>query len=250
MKTKLVLLAAIATLSAGHAAAQVSKKFQTKIVIEAIAADGYVEDAPAFLLYPEGETLSVLKESGAIPKLESSIKKLGYSIVTQESEAAVFIRVAFNEFEPYATDIEYQNRPRLDYSNSPSTANYAAMMQGGRYNKLANPRQNRDQNNAESLLGPNGEIINLADQKDRETKIIPSEEETIEATIYPIALEVSAWMLDQDRKEAPPEQLWAVRASYNNLRDEETQPQLLDLSKSASRFLGKNLKKQKLVSRN
>lgn len=249
MKKNIPLIAASLCLVPLLAAAPVSKKFKTKIVVEAIAADDYTKNAPAFVIYPEGENRTLIEESGAIPKLERSLDKLGYSLVKNESDAAVFIRVAFEELEPYATDIEYRNRPRIDYSNSPSTANYAAMMQGGRYNKLANPRQNRDQNNAESILGPNGEIINLADQKDRETKIIQSEEKTLEATIYPIAFEVSAWMFDQDKKEAPPQQLWAVRASYNNLRDEETQPQLLDLSKTASRFLGKNLKKEKLVSR-
>ncbi|MBD5781851.1 hypothetical protein IEN85_20285 [Pelagicoccus sp. NFK12] len=249
MNKQIPLIGLILCLAATLAAAPVSKRFQTKIVVNAIAADRYVTNAPAIVIYPEGEGLETLRESGAIEKLERSLKKMGYSLVEKESEAAVYIRVAFEEFEPYATDIEYRNRPQIDYSNSPSATNYAAIINGGRYKKLANPRQNREQNNAESILGPTGEIINLGEQKDRETQIIQAEEKTLAATIYPISLEVSAWVFDQDKRDAPPSQLWAVLAFYNNLRDEETQPQLLDLSETASRFLGKNLKKEKLVSR-
>lgn len=249
MKTTVTLISAALFLLAATATAQVANKFKTKIVVEAVAAENYPKSAPAFVIYPEGENLEILRQSEAIPPLEKALEKLGYSLVKEESQAAVFIRVAYSELEPYATDIQYRNRPTLDYSNSPSTANYAAMIGGGRYKQLANPTRNREQNNVEAILGPNGEPMNLADQEDRQTKIIKSKEETLSATIYPISLEVSAWKIDQDQLELSPEQLWAVRASYNNLRDEETQPQLFDLGKTVNRFLGKNLKKEKLVSR-
>ncbi len=249
MIAKTATFLAALTFLCATAFSQVSNQFRTKIVINAIASENASTNAPAFVLYPEGESLKTLEESGAIPQLEKSLTRLGYSLVSNENDAAVYIRIDYTEAEPYSTDIEYENRPTLDYSNSASTANYAAMLGGGRYQTLANPSKHREQNNAEAILGPNGEIITLADQEDRATKVIKSDKQNIEATIYPIYFEVSAWAFDQDDNQAPPEQLWAVQASYNNLRDEETQPQLRDLSKSASRFFGKNLKKEKLVVR-
>lgn len=249
MKAKIATVITVISLFSATAFSQTSNEFKTKIVINAIASEDISKEAPLFILYPEGESLKILEESGAIPQLEKSLTKLGYSLVSRESDAAVYVRVDYKEAEPYSTSIEYENRPTLDYSNSASTTNYAAMLGGGRYQKLANPAKHREANNAEAILGPNGEIITLADQEDRATKIIRSDKQSLEATIYPIYFEVSAWTFDQDDTQSNPQQLWAVQASYNNLRDEETQPQLKDLSKSASRFFGKNLKKEKLVAR-
>ncbi|MDQ8202264.1 hypothetical protein [Pelagicoccus sp. SDUM812003] len=221
---------------------------ETKVIVQSIAASSFAKDAPCYMVYPEGRALEILQESGAIDQLESSLRELGYTIVQRESEAAVYVRVRFSEFEPYATELDLNVRPRIDYSNASSTRNHAAMMKGGRYQELANPGRNRDRNMVGAILGPEGEIIDPSRMEPTEPKVIETEVEPFSATVYPITFEVSAWSLDGD-SENPLRQDWAVLATYNNLRDEETQSQLRDLSEIATRFLGKNLKKEKLIHR-
>lgn len=232
----------LATLSIIEAAPQ---QVRTKFAVQAMSEDSIEKGAPAFILYPEGESEETLKESGADQNIEKAVEKLGYTIVSKESEAAVFVRVQYTTHEPSEVEVDLKTRPKLDYSNSASTRNYAATMKGGRYTSLANPSKNRATNNATSILGPDGKIIDLGEQENYETKIIEGEEAVLEATIYPLTFQVSAWEFTSET----PKQLWAVQVNYNNLRDEEMQPQLRDISKAAAKFFGKNLRKEKYVSR-
>lgn len=220
-------------------------ELKTKIELSATAEKQIHDDAPCYLVYPEGDALDAIRESGANETIEKAIRKMGYSIVASEQEAVVFIKVAFARFEPFQAEVEVKGRNRIDYSNAASTRNHAAMMKGGRYQQLADPQQHRDRNNVESILGPSGEVIQLADQEAPAPKVVEGETVKAQATFYPIALEVSAWKFDSEK----PVQLWSAVASYNNTVNEETEPQLLDLCKAASRYFGKNLKSSKFVTR-
>ncbi|EDY81442.1 hypothetical protein VDG1235_1060 [Verrucomicrobiia bacterium DG1235] len=246
MKKQLITLIAGLVIATASAA---PNNLKTKIVIQAVAQDAFIDDAPAFILYPEGDALKDFEESGAIKQLEKSIKRMGYTLVSKDTEAVVFIRVDFAQHEPFATEFEIKGRPKIDYSNAASTKNYAAMMKGGRYQQLADPQIARNMNDPASILGPTGEIIVLSEQEPNAPKVIDAESQKLQTMIHPITLQISAWSFEKETASNDPEQLWAVLATYNNLRDEEAQPQLRDLCKAASRFFGKNLKNEKLVAR-
>lgn len=222
---------------------------KTKIVIQSIAADSFPSDAPCFLVFSDETPSQLLRDSGIVEEINATLQKMGYSIVANQNDAAVFVRIHFQQHEPYATVIDVKSRPRIDYSNAGSTRNYAAMMKGGRYQQLANPTRARNRNEEGALLGPSGEVIMLSELEANEPKVIEDDPEAMQVTVHPLSFEISAWSFSQDSANPAPKQLWATLASYNNLLDEELQPQLKDLSKAATRFLGKNLKNEKLVSR-
>ncbi len=222
---------------------------KTKIVIESVAQEDFVDDAPCFIVYPEGEAYETLRDSGAIEKIEKSISKLGYTIVEKDSEAVVYIRVGYTQHEPYSKEIEVKQRGKIDYSNSASTTNYAATLGNGRYKQLANPTSQENTTDPATILGPNGEVIKVAEQDEKGTNVMQGSTTIMQTTIYPITFQVSAWTFSKDENGVHPQQLWGVLASYNNLRDEEAHPQLLDMSKAASRYFGKHLKKEKRVER-
>ncbi|MDQ8183351.1 hypothetical protein [Pelagicoccus sp. SDUM812005] len=221
----------------------------TKIVIESVAAKDFPSDAPCFIVYPEGEAFQVLKDSGATANIEKAISKMGYTIVEKDSDAIVYIRVGFTQHEPYSREIEIKQREQIDYSNSASATNYAATLNNGRYTQLANPTSQENATDPSSILGPNGEVIQMNEQKEKGTVITEGERQKLETTIYPMSFQVSAWTFSKDETGVHPHQLWGVLASYNNLRDEEPHPQLLDISKAAARYFGKQLKKEKRVVR-
>lgn len=222
---------------------------ETKIIIQAMASEDYPADAPCFIVYPSNESREMLKALGTAQDLEQSLEKLGYQIVKNESEAAVFIRVYYERFEPYDAMVQLNKRPTIDYSNASSTRNYAAMMKGGRYQKLANPTLARDRNEVGALLGPSGEVIMLSEQEPNAPKVIKKDPELIKTTVYPIVFEISAWQFPQDDDDPQPQQIWATLATYNNLKEEEIEPQLQDLYEATSRFYGKALSGEKLVRR-
>lgn len=248
-KRTATLSLALIFISGAAMSAPLPDEFKTKIAIKAATMEAYESDAPAYIVYPDGEALEVLKESGAISKLEQSLEAMGYTLVDDTKDAAVYIRVGFTEYEPFTTEVGFKSRPTLDYSNSAASVNYASVLFGGRYDMLANTQKNRASNDATAILGPSGEIIVLGDQEERAPKLNESGKQIIEATVYPISLEVSAWRVEIEGGSKVPHPLWATVATYHNLRDEEAPPQLYDLSQVSTQYLGKNLKKEKFVSR-
>lgn len=222
---------------------------KTKIVIESVAQEDIVDDAPCFIVYPDGKAYETLKDSGAIEKIEKSISKLGYTIVEKDSDAVVYIRVGFTQHESYSKEFELKHRDQIDYSNSVASSNMAATHFNGRYKSLANPTSPSNTSDPGTILGPTGEVIHLGSQSEKGVSITEGGKQKMITTIYPITFQVSAWIFSKDEKGVHPQQLWGVLASYNNLRDEEAHPQLLDMSKAASRYFGKQLKKEKRVER-
>lgn len=222
---------------------------ETKIIVQSIAAEVYPDDAPCFIVYPDALSAEILQESGAAKLVAKSLEKLGYSIVEKESEAVVFVRIYFEKFEPYDTIIELKQRPSIDYSNASSTRNYAAIVQGGRYQQLANPTLARDRNDVGAVLGPSGEVIMLSEQDPVAAKVVEKDPEAMKTTVHPIVFEVSAWQFPKDAEDSEPQQIWATLATYNNLQDEETEAQLRDMCKATTRYFGKSINGEKLVKR-
>ncbi|MBC2606798.1 hypothetical protein [Pelagicoccus albus] len=245
MKRLTLLLPAVLTLSLALLANAAPDEIKTKFVINAVSEKSIEKGAPAFLIYADAESQQILEESGAAQTIVEGLEKMGYLVVEKERDAAVFVKMDFLKEPSYAIELDLKTRPTIDYSNSASTRNYAATIGGGRYSQLGNPSRSRAQNDVTTILGPNGEPITLSEREDYAAKINEGEDQKVVTRIYPLTFQVSVWSFQNSE----PQQLWAVQTSYNNLADEELHPQLEDMSQAATRFFGKNLKKEKYVSR-
>lgn len=243
------LLATLALLTIYSPSSHAEKRVKTKVVVQSVSEKNIQRDAPCFIVYPEGVELEILEASGADDLLKHSLEEMGYTITTDDRSAVVFVRVDFTQHESFETEISFKERPHIDYTNSASSKNYAAMVGGGRYKKLLSPDLQKGPGDPSSILGPEGEIIDLAEQGKTGAEFKEGRKGTLSATVRPITFQVSAWSFHQVAANQNPKQLWAVQTTYNNLYDEGTEPQLKDLCKIASRFFGKNLRKEKLVAR-
>ena len=226
-----------------------AQNVQTKIAIESGTNGKFVHDAPCFMVYPEGKGYLALSESGIKDRIEKALTSKGFQIVAKPDDAAVFIKVDFAQLEPFEAEVTFKGRDRWDYSNSSSTRNYAATMFGGRYAELGNPERNRATNNVSAMLGPSGEVIDPSQQKSYEAEAVEGEAHQTTTLIYPTVFQISGWRFDEGDETMTPQSLWKVTSSIENIHDEELQPLLDDLSNAAIKYIGKPLKKAKLIIR-
>ncbi|MBK1878320.1 hypothetical protein [Pelagicoccus mobilis] len=248
MKKATPILATI-ILFFGNIALQAQPVAKTKVVVQSVSQKQIQTDAPCYIVFPEGADLETIEDSQIPQNIEATLRKMGYPIVADESAAVIFVNVKFETHEAFETEIKIKERGQIDYSNSASTKNYAAILGGGRYNQVAQAQNSSQNSDLPSILGPDGKIIDLAEQGTDGAEFKEGRDGTLIATIRPITFQVSAWSFDKVKEGQKPEQLWAVRTTYNNLREEDTVTQLEDLYKIASKYFGKNLKKEKLVTR-
>ncbi|EDY83601.1 hypothetical protein VDG1235_3228 [Verrucomicrobiia bacterium DG1235] len=229
------------------AAHSFSDSVETKISVTAQSLKRLNFDKPCYLHFPEGDAIDRANLAGSAERIKRALEEKGYFIVDDLKEAKVIVKVDYLRVEPIDALVHYKARPRIDYSNASSTRNYAATTAGGRYEMLARPTYNRLRNAPESILGPNGEIIELWNQKPYAPEVIGGELKKARVSIHPLFLQIAAYHFDEMQLDLPPVELWRVNASHFNLRDEDTEAQLERLANVSVKHIGKSLAKAKHV---
>lgn len=229
-------------------AALSAQSIRTKITVESASMSKVDHEQPCYLVYPEGDALQPLKDSNANQVIENALQKKGYHLVANPNDAAVFIKIDYAKLEPIEVEAILTQRGSFDYSNAPSTRNYAATMHGGRYQSLGDPSRSRATSAVGFTLSPEGKPIDIGEQKDREAVFVKGKSQTTTLLLHPIVLQVAAWRFDKDDPSITPTEVWKTTSSVENLREEPLENQLSNLAAAAAKQFGKTLKKPKVIT--
>ncbi len=226
-----------------------SNRLQTNFIIQASSNTGIEKGAPCYIVYENETTLQTFVDSGVDEQVRRTLAKKGYLMVNDANSAVVFVKIDYLQGEPYETDVSIEQQPHLDYSNTTAATNLAAKV-SGRYSELNESSRQPTEYAGETILGPDGKPIDTSKKRETGAEVVKEPTRKSRMIVYPLMLQLIAWRFEN--VEGAPQALnqWSVVAKHGNIAAEELSPQLNDMARTAVKFIGKNLKEPRTVSRN